>query len=230
MAKLWQKLASMPSLKDYESDKNRSASKAEQKIVISRHLHDVAGMSTNQGWTSCMNLDSGLYKENVPEEVKHGTHVAYLVHKHDHKAEKPIARIALKPYINDQGKKILRPENKTYGTSNSNFHKTVSLGLISIFQQKTLPYQKHTDVYDDGGPEAVGTGILKFKEGNNYYKNGKLHRDGDLPAVESGANYKEYYKNGKNIVMEIYLLLNIKMDAKNTLKTVGDIVMGIYLL
>ena len=30
-----------------------------------------------------------------------------------------------------------------------------------------------------------------------YYKNGVLHRDGDLPAVISARGDLEYYKNGK---------------------------------
>jgi len=30
-----------------------------------------------------------------------------------------------------------------------------------------------------------------------YYKNGKLHRDGDLPAIENRDGEKHYYKNGK---------------------------------
>ena len=30
-----------------------------------------------------------------------------------------------------------------------------------------------------------------------YYKNGKLHRDGDLPAIENRDGEKHYYKNGE---------------------------------
>ena len=30
-----------------------------------------------------------------------------------------------------------------------------------------------------------------------YYKNGVLHRDGDLPAVITVRGHKEYWKNGK---------------------------------
>ena len=30
-----------------------------------------------------------------------------------------------------------------------------------------------------------------------YYKNGVLHRDGDLPAVITVGGHKEYWKNGQ---------------------------------
>ena len=33
--------------------------------------------------------------------------------------------------------------------------------------------------------------------GTIYYKNGKLHRDNDLPAVEYKSGSKEWYKEGK---------------------------------
>ena len=189
-------------LKDYESDPQRSA-KQEHKVIISRHPHDVAGMSTNQGWTSCMNMENsktgkpGEYSYHLKDDVKHGTHVAYLVHKDATNTDKPVARIALKPYVNQQDKKILRPENKTYGTSNSNFHKTVDAWSKKHFPAKDGLYKKHEDVYNDDGSEHVGTGSVSEYHVTKHYKNGKLHRDGDKPAVEYANGHKYYYKNGK---------------------------------
>ena len=45
-----------------------------------------------------------------------------------------------------------------------------------------------------------------------YYKNGKLHRDGDLPAIENRDGEKHYYKTENDIGMVIYLLLNYQME------------------
>ena len=42
--------------------------------------------------------------------------------------------------------------------------------------------------------ETVETDICGTKR---YHKNGKLHRDGDLPAIEYVNGRKEYYKNGE---------------------------------
>ena len=39
--------------------------------------------------------------------------------------------------------------------------------------------------------------VKETKKGKYWYKNGKRHRDGDLPAVEEVNGYKCWYKNGK---------------------------------
>ena len=39
--------------------------------------------------------------------------------------------------------------------------------------------------------------IKKYWGNTEYYKNGVLHRDGDLPAVISARGDLEYYKNGR---------------------------------
>ena len=39
--------------------------------------------------------------------------------------------------------------------------------------------------------------VKEYWGNTEYYKNGVLHRDGDLPAVISARGDLEYYKNGK---------------------------------
>ena len=39
--------------------------------------------------------------------------------------------------------------------------------------------------------------VKKYWGNTEYYKNGVLHRDGDLPAVISARGDLEYYKNGR---------------------------------
>ena len=44
----------------------------------------------------------------------------------------------------------------------------------------------------------TATEYVKVYWGNTeYYKNGVLHRDGDLPAVITVRGHMEYWKNGK---------------------------------
>ena len=69
------------------------------KIVIFRHLYDIAGMITDRCWTSCMNLDKGKYKEYISSSIINGTLIAYLVNENDTNINKPIARVLIKPYI-----------------------------------------------------------------------------------------------------------------------------------
>jgi len=68
------------------------------KVVISRHPYDIAGMSTDRSWRSCMDLgfdpieyytdnefpeDGGSNSEYVSEDIKAGTIVAYLISSDD---------------------------------------------------------------------------------------------------------------------------------------------------
>ena len=70
-------------------------------IVISRHPYDIAGMSTNRGWTSCMNLNKGAYKEYVMGSIVNGALIAYTINKNDLNIENPINRFLIKPYIKE---------------------------------------------------------------------------------------------------------------------------------
>jgi type IV secretory pathway VirB4 component len=44
-------------------------------ICITHNPYDVAGMSTDRNWTSCMNLDTGKYKKTPLLQVQYGRYV-----------------------------------------------------------------------------------------------------------------------------------------------------------
>lgn len=67
-------------------------------VVISNHAYDIAGMSTNRDWTSCMNLIDGFAKDYVKNDIKYGTLVAYIIDKNDTNIEHPYGRVLIKPY------------------------------------------------------------------------------------------------------------------------------------
>ena len=67
-------------------------------IVISNHAYDIAGMSTNRDWTSCMNIIGGECKEYVEKDIEYGTLVCYIIDKKDTNIEHPYGRILIKPY------------------------------------------------------------------------------------------------------------------------------------
>jgi hypothetical protein len=109
----------------FANDKSRQA-QDEYVVVISRHPYDVAGMSTNRGWTSCMNLKSGIHKKYVKADIKQGTVVAYLVKTSDLDIKSAVGRIAIKPFIETVTKKIVfGAENEVYGTNAPGFKQTV---------------------------------------------------------------------------------------------------------
>ena len=51
---------------------------------------------------------------------------------------------------------------------------------------------EHLDHYND-----VGKDVNEFDK-ILWYKNGALHRDGDLPAVEKSNGEKQWFKNGES--------------------------------
>ena len=46
-------------------------------------------------------------------------------------------------------------------------------------------------------PAAMEYGVKVYWGNTEYYKNGVLHRDGDLPAVITARGDLEYWKNGR---------------------------------
>ena len=144
-----------PELLDkFNNNKNRKASQGKYNIVISRHPHDVAGMSTDRGWTSCTNMEGGAEKHTLRHDIQKGTHVAYLVHEHVKEIKNPVARIALRPYQGTSTKhKIIRPDTVTYGDGNQGFKNSVHKWTEQHFPLKELVYRKIEGPYQDDGKE-----------------------------------------------------------------------------
>lgn len=139
----------------FENDPVRSQSTKETKdlmVAITHHPHHVAGMSTDRGWTSCMHMYDGCNESYLKHDIMNGTHVAYLIHKDDKEIEKPIARIALKPFHANDGSNhtILRPEQNTYGSQSNHFTHTVKEWSETHFPTKEgKTYHINDNLYDD---------------------------------------------------------------------------------
>jgi len=103
----------------YVGSSARKGSGKSPYVVISQRPHDVASMSTDRGWTSCMNLDAGLHKDDVYCEVSAGSLVAYLIEKDDVNILHPKARIHIKRFVNNEGGSIAVPEDAVYGDLSS---------------------------------------------------------------------------------------------------------------
>jgi hypothetical protein len=145
--------------KAYMNDPARSNQKNPNvHVTISRHPYDVASMSTDRGWTSCMDMNEGgtYATKHLPKDIEHGTHVAYLHHAHDKTISHPIARIAIKPLTSDSGHTILKPEGNTYGVGPKEFHKAVNEWTDKHFTpHKNKIYLLHNGLYDDEIPKHV---------------------------------------------------------------------------
>jgi len=84
-------------------------------ICITHNPYDVAGMSTDRNWTSCMNLDTGAYKDTPLKQVQYCGMCAYLIENTDKEIKEPIARIAIKRLVGKNDSFIFLSENKIYG-------------------------------------------------------------------------------------------------------------------
>lgn len=74
-------------------------------------------------------------------------------------------------------------------------------GLICIIsKKKNIRYYKNGLLHRDEDLPAI-----EYANGEkHYYKNGLLHRDGDLPAIERIVWLNKYYLNGFHYIKENY--------------------------
>lgn len=157
------KLLSPELQKEFAADKTRSnarnAATGNQMVVISRHPYDVAGMSTDRGWVSCMHLVGGSNAKHVKDDVAQGSIIAYLVNKDDINLQRPSARILMRVYRADNGKKGLFPSG-VYGARSQLFFDTVRKWCSEVNNTYFgIPYGMSMellgDLYNDGHMRVI---------------------------------------------------------------------------
>lgn len=157
-------------LKSFKNDPLRSTKKYNKyKVVISRHPYDIAGMSTDRNWSSCMNLgykgihfsnsDAGVNKHYVQNDISEGSIIAYLisptdVHENGKPAiHRPLSRILMKPHINENIRNdYAYSRGRTYGASNPKFSQFIDKWLIENINNDTVGkrYYMPSSLYPDG--------------------------------------------------------------------------------
>jgi hypothetical protein len=158
LGKALTKLGKTDVLVKFRDDPTREASKKTDFIIVfSKHPYDIAGMSTDRGWTSCMNLYTGGFKKHIKWDVKEGSFVCYLTSVSDTNLNKPTGRIAVKPYVNVEDKKdvLYSPEQKIYGTAPNDFLNTVNDVLSKIQGEKIGKFELSRELYCDTSRELV---------------------------------------------------------------------------
>lgn len=135
----------------YAADPDRASKGSEKQIVISRNRYDVAGMSTDRGWTSCMNLLDGCNKHYVKHDLRHGTLTAYLTNKGDDDIQSPKARLNIKQFTTYNGPSAFIPENRAYGSAPESFKSAVKEWADKNYPRKPGIYTKKAELYNDDG-------------------------------------------------------------------------------
>ena len=149
----------------FMNDENRQSTQREHEVVISRHPYDIAGMSTDRGWTSCMNLKDGSRRRYVPMDVKYGTVIAYAIRKGDRNIQNPVARVLIKPFLEVTDDKSKEPsvffgiENNVYGEEPPGFVDSVNDWVDEINDKRTLDnvvsLKLHPDLYIDSKSDRL---------------------------------------------------------------------------
>jgi hypothetical protein len=193
LGKALTKLGKTDVLVKFRDDPTREASKKTDFIIVfSKHPYDIAGMSTERGWTSCMNLYDGEYKQHVRWDVKEGSFICYLTKPEDTNLNKPTGRILVKPYINVEDKKdvLYSPEQKIYGTAPNSFLNTINNVLSKIQGQKIGKFKLSQKLYCDTSREIVSSRkeIQNILDGKSKPKN-KSEVESILSILEV-ENYK----------------------------------------
>ncbi len=209
-------------------------------IALSIHPYDIAGMSTDRGWTSCTNIVNGSFANRVIDSIKEGTIIAYLVFEDDKNIKNPISRIVLNTYISKENNVIWIPENVCYGVSINNSDLEVSFNSTlfvwaneNLNNVKVSPEElfiKNDMVYDDD--KVIGYRKDEKSDSwisiNDEYKNMLFWKvyGGSWNIKEEGTsiNYKNDYvsefiseiqieTDGTNLVMDgVYLDMEIDSE------------------
>jgi len=184
-------------LQQFQNDPNRSATRTEYRGVLSRHPYDIAGMSTDRGWTSCQDLVSGSECKYVPKDIKAGTLVAYMIKKDDVDIKSPVGRMLLKPYINDKNQTAYARHNETFGSVTEEFKKAVNQFAVWINKQTGVrggPFTIDPEVYADDehqmvvvDPNATKSELIEIlkKDGENikFILDAGIRPDEDLQVA-----------------------------------------------
>ena len=143
------------------------------RIVFSKHPVDIAGMSADRGWRSCMTIptkpeeEPGKNRKYVKCDVQEGTFIAYLIDSNDLNIKKPIGRVLIKPYYGQDTKTLLyRLENRTHGQVSKYFIDTVASIINTAQPDEGYPaefYSLPKSLYRDS-PTSSGYSITRSSQ------------------------------------------------------------------
>ncbi len=174
IGKVLNKLNRLDLLKTFNEDPQRAIQNKNFLICISKHPYDIAGMSTDRGWTSCMNLETGTLTRFMQKEITEGTIIAYLINEDDKNINHPYGRINIKPYNNKRNDIAWGLAKFCYGSLldkkrknnilSKNFKNEVSKWVkLNLNNRKNGVFKLNYNVYDEARP-LIKIGNRKSKE------------------------------------------------------------------
>jgi hypothetical protein len=168
-------------------------------IVISQNPHDVAQMSTDRDWVSCMELGEGDYYEDVFCEVRTGGIVAYLINANDLDIKNPLSRIHIRRFDNKDGQSYAVPEQTVYGNEIDGFQQAVSNWLNTM--QQNFPagvYSRKGGKYSDTFSDELLIAPTNQKEMVKWFRGeaeGAVYSNWEV-VDELWSDFKSEKENG----------------------------------
>jgi hypothetical protein len=130
------------------------------KVVISQDPHDLAKMSYERDWTSCMELGKGSRHEDLFCEVSSGGLIAYLVKGSDLEIEEPLARIHIRRLVGLDGTNLAKAEQAVYGNDVPGFEELVNAWVDN----------HNTSMFSSEGATPLGVYKLQGSEWSDTYQ------------------------------------------------------------
>ena len=188
-------------LRQYNNQKSNVALTEDLIMVISKSPYDLAGMSTDRAWKSCMNLrGDNENMEYIEIDVSNGTLISYLIEAKDLNIQNPIGRILIKPYLkNNNEKDILygiEKDSVKHGRNNVDYVKSLIHVLDVSQNEKTGIFKLDSGLYPDGFESITKLDSKKdydIKDLCEIYdiKNYTINPDG-LVDVDGDVNLREF--------------------------------------
>lgn len=204
----------------FVKDQKESKSNTYQ-IVISRHAYDILGMSTGRDWSSCMKIGGHEnYCKYLPMDIKEGTLVAYMIKSTDRNITKPVARLSIRPYINNQG-------DIAFGEANRVYHDGLDDNMTKKFEQILGNYLRQINELQ--GIEGIFyVKPVLYPEGNKKIRIGDTKTQQQLSQLlsEIGDDYSNLknYPNLSDNVKEALIDHNpLAIQYLDNLTYIGDL-------
>lgn len=160
LGKVLNKIGRKDLLDKFNIDNRSNDYDGKQYIVISKHRYDIAGMSTDRKWDSCMNIHNGENKEHIYCDIGLGTLVVYLINDNDLNINNPICRVLLKPYFNHK-QDIIYGVSRVYGDPPIGFKDRVEEIVENFNKFESFKYYLSSYLYNDNeSPTKVYKGQL----------------------------------------------------------------------
>ena len=192
------------------------------RVVFTHNPMDIATMSSNRRWTSCMDV-FGSDRERVKQifnKIAQGGMVVYLVDEKDTDIKNPYARISIRKYVGKDGYMFL-PAETCYGVQNKTFMKFV-YDKIKESNKQTCGLNLHSGYIDaekgyiDNFPYRISMNYIMehFKQLNDidiqYFKE-IIIESGDTKSINwLVANYSDFNRNELNCLIDNYMKMGYK--------------------